>query len=271
MTCTVFIDESGDTGLSTIRSSLRGGSSDYFTMGAVVMQPATMTVARKLLDQLQSDFNKQKRWKHATNLNHSQKLRFCKTVSQLHVRFFGLISYKPTLGAYAKEIDWEPDKFYNKCAKYLLERVGEYIQRIGPALSDPQIIFEERNHNYDTMIRYISAVKENPIYEQSKALEAINPFGITKRSKQDEDLLRLADLVSHALYACVNKTPENFGITEPRYLCELAPRFAADDKGRVLGTGIKPIHDLTKMALDPEILTTINGLRAMPMPKKAIR
>ncbi|WP_317056109.1 DUF3800 domain-containing protein [Roseovarius rhodophyticola] len=264
----MFIDESGDTGVSSIRSSERGGSSEYFAMGAVVMQPATMTLARKLMDQLQHDFGKQKRWKHATNLNHSQKLHFCKSLSKLHVRFFGLISYKPTLGDYAEDIDWEPDKFYNKCAKYLLERVGAYIRQIDLSLSEPRIVFEERNHNYDAMIRYMSCVKENPIYQQSKSLDVINPFGITKKSKREEDLLRVADMVSHAIYSCVNKTPENFGITEPRYLRELAPRFAANPKGHVLGTGLKPIHDIKDMALDPEILQALSGLRAKPMPTR---
>jgi hypothetical protein len=269
MPCTVFIDESGDAGVSSIRSKTQGGSSEYFTMGAVVLQPATMIAARKLLDQLQEDFKRPKRWRHATDLNHSQKLHFCRKLSALNVRYFGVISYKPTLGAYAENIDWEPDKFYNKCAKYLLERVGNYLSAIGGDLSEPQIVFEERNHDYDAMIRYLGKVKENPIYEHSKSLASINPFGISSKKKTEEDLLRLADLVSHALYCCVNKTPDNFGIVEPRYVQELSKRFAADKTGRVFGTGLKAIHKLDDLQLDKDALAAFSSLRAHPLPLRS--
>lgn len=270
MPCTVFIDESGDAGVSKIRSAGEKGSSDYFVMGAVVLQPASMIVARKLLDSLQEEFQKKKRWRHATDLSHSQKIHFCRQLSQLHIRYFGVISYKPTLGEYAADIEWEPDKFYNKCAKYLLERVGAYLGEVGGDLREPEIVFEERNHNYDAMIRYLGAVKENPLYEHSKALGAINPFGITSKKKSEEDLLRLADLVSHALYCCVNKTPNNFGIVEPRYLNELSPRFAADKKGRVLGAGIKAIHTLADLNLEPEAKDVLTNMRANARPLKRV-
>jgi len=161
----------------------------------------------------------------------------------------------------------QPDKFYNKCAKYLLERVGAYLSQVDRDLSEPQIVFEERNHNYDTMIRYLSKVKENPLYSESKSLKTINPFAIVKKSKDEEDLLRLADLVSHALYCCVNKTPDNFGITETKYLRELSKRFAADRKGVILGTGIKPIHKLADLELDKAVEKQLVGLRAKPMPR----
>lgn len=266
MACTVLIDESGDTGISTIRSAGKGGSSDYFTMGAVVLQEATAVKAVGVLGQLEHRFRKKKPWKHATELNHSQKLLLCKEMSKMHARFFGVISYKPTLGEYANEIGWEPDKFYNKCAKYLLEIVGSYLASVDANLLEPQIIFEQRNHNYDAMIRYLSKVKETPLYAQSSSLEAINPFAITNKKKSEEPLLRLADMVSHALYCCVNKTPDNFQITESRYLRELSARFAADQRGRVVGAGIKPIHSLNELALDEEVEKELVGLRAMPRP-----
>jgi len=235
-------------------------------MGAAVFQPTSLVAARKLLEKLQPKFRKTKRWKHATDLNHSQKLYFCRELTRLNVRFFGVISNKSTLGEYAENIDWEPDKFYNKCAKYLLERVGSYLMHFDKDLSEPQIIFEKRNHDYDAMIRYLTKVKETPLYSQSNGLSTINPFGIVSRSKEQEDALRVADMVSHALYACVNKTPENFGIVEPRYLKELSPRFAADGSGKIIGTGLKFIHNVADMNFDKELSSQLSSLRAKPRP-----
>jgi len=233
-------------------------------MGAIVLQPASEIRARKNLMELQKDFKKTKPWRHATDLNHSQKIHFCKAATGLNAEFFGVVSYKPTLKEYSKSIDWEPDLFYNKCSKYILERVGSYLGSVHPELANPTIVFEERNHDYDRMIRYLSKVKENPIYVQSRALSAINPFGIVKKSKSEEELLRYADLIAHSLYCCVNKTPDNFQITEPRYLTELSSRFAADEKGSIIGSGIKPIHHMKDLLLDEDTLKKMLGMRALP-------
>lgn len=261
MASTIYIDESGDTGITKLRSPDNPGSSEYFAMGAVVLQPAGEIRVRKLLDQLQSDFKKTKRWKHATNLNHIQKVHFCKQLASEHCRFFGLISYKPSLGEYADEISWEPDKFYNKCAKYLLELICAYLSNQHVSLHDPTVVFEERNHDYDAMIRYIERVKNNPIYSQSKSLKIINPFAITKRKKEDEDLLRIADMVAHAVYSCVNLTPENFGIPETRYIQELAPKFGVNSRGVVAGHGLKFIHSIDDLNLLNEVQKDLESLR----------
>lgn len=237
-------------------------------MGAVVFQRATAIVVNKRLEELARQFRKPNGWKHATDLSHTQKLHFCRSFASMHIRFFGIISYKPTLGGYADQINWEPHKFYNKCAKYLLERVGAYLSGFDGQLSEPSVVFEDRNHDYDAMIRYLSKVKENPIYPQSKALNSINPFGITSRKKGEEPLLKVADLVSHTLYSCVNKTPDNFQITEPRYLNELSPRFASDERGDVLETGIKPIHSISDLCLGKDVEQVLRSLKGQPKPTR---
>lgn len=264
MTCTIYIDESGDTGVRVLRGPNKRGSSEYFTMGAVAVQPATGIAARKLLLRLQDDFKKTRPWKHATDLNHTQKLHFCRELSKLHIRYFGLISRKPTLGEYADRIDHDPHKFYNKCAKYLLEMIGGYLTSVSGKLTEPRIVFEDRNHDFDAMRRYLGKVKENPLHPKSRQLASINPFAIINESKSNEDLLRLADLVSHAIYSCVNKTPDNFEIVEPRYLEELSGRFAASTSGSVLGIGLKCIHSVEDLELDPVIQDRLVGLKATP-------
>lgn len=261
---TIFIDESGDTGIAKLRDEEGGGSSPYFVMGAIILNRSTEIVATKVLDQLQSDFHKTKRWKHATNLSHIQKVHFAQAMASIHCRAYGLVSYKPTLEGYADEINWEPHKFYNKCIKYLLEIIARDLSRFSPNWEKQRIVVEKRNHDYDALRRFLSKVKDNPIYPQSKHLHSINPFALVAKEKSDEDLLRLADFVSHALYSCVNLTPDNFFTPEPRYLNEMIGRFAADERGRVLGAGIKCIHKIEDMELTPEIRHLFPRLRAKP-------
>lgn len=268
MSCTVYIDESGETGVSKIRGADGRGASPYFVMGAVVMRRASQIEAGRLLETLQADFKKTKRWKHATDLSHSQKVHFAKELARMKVRFYGLISNKYTLEEYADQIDWEPHKFYNKCIKYLLEVVASDLNRFGTDYHEPRIVVESRNHDYDALRRFLNKVKENPIYPQSKALEIVNPFSLIAKAKDEEDLLRIADFVSHSIYSCINKTPENFGNPETRYWRELSGRFATDSNGKIIGAGLKCIHSIDQLELEQDVSEMFLRARGTPTIQK---
>jgi hypothetical protein len=266
MKCSVFIDESGDLGIKTVRSDGSPGASPYFVMAAAVMPNATAVHARKVLKEIEGKIPKQ--WSHATDLNHSQTVFFAREAAKINARYFAVISRKATLGEYATTIDWDPHKFYNKCAHYLLECVGKYLRISGFDREEPDVVFEDRNHNFDTLIRYIGKVKENPQHENATYLAHFNPFGFVTREKKDEDLLKYADLAAHATYQCVNKIEKNFHIPEPRYLSEISSRFGCDAKGIILGTGIKCIQGLDALQLDDDIKRLFSSLRAAP-PRQA--
>ena len=262
MSCTVFIDESGDTGIIKVRSDGKPGASPYFVMAAAVLQPSAQIQSKQLLHRLEVEFGKS--WAHATDLNHAQKVYLSRQLSQIPSRFFAVISKKDTLRDYANEIDWDPHKFYNKCAHYLLEKVGSYLASIDNTLTEPTVVFEDRNHDFDKLRRYLGKIKDTPFHTEAKGLAAINPFGVINKKKNEEFLLKIADVVSHAVYQCVNKTPKNYHIPEPRYLRELGGNFACDHRGSVLGTGIKCIHELSDLKLDGDIERVLSSLRAFP-------
>ena len=155
--------------------------------------------ARKLIARLSDEIGK-KKWRHATDFDHSTKVYIAREFSKLNVRYFAVISNKATLGDYKKTIEDDPQKFYNKCAKYLLERICAYLAQFKVGDDELSVVFESRNHNYDAMIRYLGKVKANPIYPESKSLGIFNPFAITHRDKDEEPLLKIADLVAHAVY-----------------------------------------------------------------------
>jgi len=262
MTCSVFIDESGDLGIRTVRADGKPGASPYFVMAAAVMPHATTFHARSVLKQVEDAIPRS--WGHATDLNHFQTVFFARKAATINARYFAVISRKATLGNYADEIDWDPHKFYNKCAHYLLECVGKYLAISGFDSAEPAVVFEDRNHNFDTLIRYILKIKENPHHQNAIYLQKFNPFGFVTRQKNEEALLKFADLAAYATYQCVNKIASNFLIPEPRYLMEISKRFGCDSKGSVLGTGIKCIHSLDALDADEDIKRLLSSLRATP-------
>lgn len=264
MVCKIYIDESGEAGIAKVRSGTSGGASPYFVLAAAVMPSAAALHAGSILEEVNERFLP-KKWSHATDLNHSQTVFWARSATKVNLRFFAVISNKSTLGDYAELIKNNPDKFYNKCAVYLLERVGKYLSAKGLASETPEIIFERRNHDYGAMRRYIGKIKDNPLNENAKFLRVFNPFAIVARGKDEDPLLKYADIAAHSIYQCVNKTPTNFGIPEPRYMEELSKKFGADEKGIVLGSGIKCIHTLDDLRLDDEIKSRLLGMRARPM------
>jgi hypothetical protein len=87
------------------------------------------------------------------------------------------------------------------------------------------------------------------------------PNRITEIEKGEEVLLEIADLTAYALYRCVHKSDANYNIPETRYLVELRGRFYADNKtGKILNFGVKPIHYLSKLKLDPDVRQVLEQL-----------
>ena len=176
----------------------------------------------------------------------------------------GLLS---TLGDYSDKIGNDPDKFYNKCAVYLLERVGQYLVAKGMSGSPPEVCFEAKNHDYDAMRRYIGTIKDKPLHPDATYLRVFNPFAITAKTKTEEPLLKFADLAAHATYQCANKTRSNMFIPEPRYFEELSSRFGADKSGNILGRGLKCIHSLEQLQLEKDVERKLRLTKAEPLRK----
>lgn len=263
MQYTIYIDESGEAGIAKVRQGATPGASPYFVLGAAVFQPAAEIRARSVINEFKETIGKTV-WKHATDLEHSEKVLLGRLLGQLPVRFFAVISNKSTLDDYKKTIKSDPQKFYNKCLLYLLERIFQYLSKYIVSDNDVSIILERRNHDYDTMLRYLQTVKNNPIYRESRALERLNPFAITTKAKGEDELLEIADFVSHAVYQLANKTDKNFNIPEFRYFQELSSRFAGDQKFNVLGVGLKCIHSLEQLKLDTDIGTLLRATKCKP-------
>ncbi len=231
------------------------------TLGACLVPNSTSNILRENLKKVAEDINRNAL--HATELNHHQKVYFSRTLSKERVLLFGLISLKQTLGQYRSEIGADSVLFYNKCVQYLLEKVGLFAKLNGIKPDQINIVFEERNHDYSMMIRFLQRCKETPISSEVALLNFIDPYRIQKKSKNDEALLQTADLVAHSLYCCVNKSRSNLHIPETRYLNELRTKFFHDENtGAIIGRGIKPVHNLNSLKLDSDVSRFLYHLNA---------
>lgn len=257
----VYIDESGEAGIAKVRTDSNPGASPYFVLGSTVCRVSDEPKVIEIFQKFRETIGK-KSWKHATELGHPEKVLLARTLGKVPARFFGVISNKSTLGGYAEKIQKDPQKFYNKCATYLLEIILAYSIRRGFSAGDVRVIFEERNHDYDRMIRFVSAIKDNPLYEPSKVLQDFNPFAMNRMAKGESEMLDVADFVTHALFQTAHKIPANYNIPEPRYVREMQGRFGCSQAGVVLGAGIKCIHSLEQLNLDSDVQHILKNLRA---------
>lgn len=260
-----LVDESGDAGIERIRAEGQGGASPYMTLGGVFIAQDVAEYARDEIRKLCLEVGKATL--HCKDLRHFQKLHFARTVASMPIVIFGLISYKSTLGGYKEAIQGDSTKFYNTCARYLLERLGDFMSVNDIKAHEVDIVFEEGNFAYGKLRNYISICQDRPMGKTSqqlanvKLLKHLSSNRINATPKADEILLQLPDLVAHAIYKCVDKSNGCFNITEPRYLEEIANLFYANpENGKVVGNGLKPIHNLSSLDLDAEILSFLNSL-----------
>lgn len=231
------------------------------TLGAALIPNQSRASTAKALERLQDEIGRKRL--HCAELKHYQLLHFSRIVAARKLRLFGVISRKATLGRYKSEIADDSTMYYNKCAQYLLERVGWFMEARDIPRDNVDIVFEKANIDYAMMKNLIRKCQQNPKHANTKRLLKIDVDRISTRKKSEEPLLQIADLVAHALYKCVDKSDKNFGIPEPRYIRELGPRFFGDPAGeRIVGAGLYCVHSTKSLKLDADVEETLSNMIA---------
>ena len=242
------------------------GASQYMTLCACIVPISKHDTILESLENVQKTIGATSL--HTNKLRHSQKVYCAREISKQRLRLIGVASNKMTLGDYAPEIEKSSVKYYNKCVSYLLEKVCGFLIEMKIEADDVSIIFEERNHDYSALISYVSKIRNNPMHTEAKKLNAINPFSITFEKKKAEPLFFIPDFGAHALYQCFNRSPQNFGIPETRYLHELRNVFHRHEKTlKIDGYGIKYIQNINQLHADPDVSAFLKNL-SVPKPSK---
>ncbi len=231
------------------------------TMGATLIPNVKSQDVLKCIQEITQKVNKKDL--HCCKLNHSQIVYFARTISAQRLKSFGVISRKETLKSYSEKIEHNHAFYYNKCAQFLLEKVGLFMEVNKIAEEQLTICFEEGNFNYPALRGLIGKCRKNPIRPASRYLKYINPNSIVVKEKEEEPLLQTADLVAHALFKCVHKEDSNCHIPEVRYVTELRKSFFSDENtGKIEGYGIKAVHYLSDLKLDADVHETLIKLKS---------
>ena len=236
MRYTLYVDESGDTGIDKVRDGLESkGATPFLVFGGYLVSEAKEASLLKLHAQIKAELGCAKL--HCSELSHLQIAKFSRMVAEKSIILcFALVSQKSTLKDYKVQIEGkgQDQKYYNKCVSFFLERVGHAMQRHKIAPEDLRIVFEDRaKHNYEQLRNYIRQIKATPFDPRlADYLAPIDPLAITSQTKEDNLLLSFADLIAYSVFTAVNQSKSNFGVPEQRYMRELKPRFFrdADDK-----------------------------------------
>lgn len=256
---TLYIDESGDAGIERIKGETDRGASPYMSFGAALVVNSEREEIRKKLVYIAELFNKKRL--HCSGLKHYQKIRYIREIKDSRMMLFSVLSLKKTLGSYREEIDRDHQKYYNKCAQYLLEKVGRFIGDKGINPKKVMIVFEDAGYNYNQLKNFLHRCRNKPLHAETKFLQNIDPEQIRFIKKEDDKLLELADLVAHSIYKCADKSEHNYSIPEPRYFRELSQKFYFCLKTKKIeGFGFKSVHKLQDLKLDEDVENLISTL-----------
>ena len=258
---TFYVDESGDSGTSRIRSPSSGGSSQFMVLGGVLIADDSKNSITSSLQQICSHLGLQQL--HCQNINHHKQVYCARTVAELDLTCFGVLSDKNTLQGHSQIRGQEAFRYYHKCVQYLLEQLCKCIKHEGIDPNLVSVVFEETGALQLPQLRkFISLCITNPRQQQSEILEILNTSKFLVQKKKDEPLLQYADLVANSLYQCVNKSLANYDIPETRYINELRFKFWANPQNNLInGFGIKPIHNLNSLNLDADVREFFQGLQ----------
>ena len=254
-TYTFYIDESGDPNTTKVRTERTGGATPYMVLGGVLVKDKDKESIKSELGRISEKINKVL---HCAQLKHLQTRYFAKSITNLDVVLFGLISNKRTLDGYGRN----SKQYYHKCLQYVLELLGFYMKKNNINADQVKIVIEEsKNIELSRFKNLIRKCIMNPMHRKTIALKFINPEKISVDNKSEE-LLQLADLVAYSLFQCVDDKKSNYGIFETSYLNDLKNKFYHHgEDNNIVPQGIKPIHILSELALSDDVENFFKSLK----------
>lgn len=248
----VFIDESG-------QRSPSAKSSDYFIMSAVLVMETRLDHAREHLAELKKLTNRKPdhllHWKKLSPDHRSVVSR--QLGSYIDLGYISVVACKRVLANQAQatvDVNGESitfpmfpplseDEAYLKTYQYLLERISWAAER---ANANVDITIEHTiRFKAKTLREFETQIKQDPAC--SAKWEQL-PNGAKLRSKKDEDLLQLADVVASGIGAAFNGHPANG--TDSSHIHAMAPRIWKGPYGTpkmtTYGLKMHPWNDATR-------------------------
>lgn len=245
----VYIDESGDDGMSKFRRpGSGGGASNWLAVGACIVRASRDLELVSLRDQIKQECrpNTPRRDIHFKDFNHGQKRRACQIISGQPLRFSCVLGLKNTSDA-------QPfvgkNQLYFYLTRYLIERVSWLCRDKRRSVQEgdgrAKITFSRRGGlSYDGFKSYLKLLKERN--ETEIHWPVIDIDAVDAQDHSRVAALQIADCGVSAITAAIE--PDLYGNIEASYLQELASNIY-NRNGNYLSYGLKTLPPLDKANL----------------------
>ena len=249
---TVYIDESGDDGLSKFREpGSSGGSSHYLVIGACILRASRDLEIVSLRDRIKSECAPKKKGRaiHFKDFNHNQRRRACQLISGQNLRLSSVVGLK---NAPEAKVFTQKNQLYFYLTRFLIERISwfcrDYRGIVREGDGRAKITFSRRGGlSYDGFKAYLRHLRDSS--ETSVHWPAIDIDAVDAQDHSRVAGLQIADIGTSAIASAFEKDP--FGNTEGAYISELA-RNIYNRNGNYLSYGIKVLPNQEKLNLTDE-------------------
>lgn len=246
----VYIDESGDDGLSKFREpGGGGGASHWLVIGACIVRTSRDLELVALRDEIKSECrpNTKGRSIHFKDMNHNQKRRACQLISGSPIRFSCVLGLKKAEEA---SVFCEKNQLYFYLTRYLIERVSwfcrDYRKVVKEGDGRARIIFSRRGGlNYNEFGSYLRKLKE--LGDTTIHWPAIDIDAVQAQDHSRLAGLQIADCGISAIAAAVEQ--DQYGNIESSYLHEIAGNIYHRQRN-YLSYGLKFLPQIDKADLN---------------------
>lgn len=229
----VYIDESGDEGFGRV-----SGTSDWFVLSAAVVRAERDCVAEHLIREIKETLEtRRNRVLHCKKLKHEERVYVCNRLATEPLRCVSVVIDKRSIRE--PETFRDSSRLYFYGVRMLLERVSwlcrDFHDPTSPGNGRAKISFSKRTTmSYENLRQYLIKLRDE--HTTSIAWDHLDINLIDALTAGRRPGLQIADIFASAAFKAVQ--PNDFGLTEPRYLRELRPLLYRR-RGILLGNGLK--------------------------------
>ena len=264
ITFVVYIDESGDTGLTSVKPNDPSGATEWLVLSAylVAIQDDAKLVSR--VQDVQTDFKSKRRNLHYNKLLPFKKTLVCSGLAKHGAKCFVVMSNKQNIEQYKnKNLGEEKAWLYWWLTRLLMERVTDYCERQTPknqiGKDKLRIVFSRRGGlTYENLKEYLDLLHYQSVNKLLRLnvgdikWSMIDTNEILVKDHAERAGLQLSDLVAGAFYEAVERNRGEIVNCDSSHAKHLMPLMAKSAKGYVLSYGIKTMPNLWEMELQDE-------------------
>lgn len=239
-----YIDEAGDPGIEKVRPDDEPGGSEWLIIGAMLIEASDEACPVRWVRSALTNCSARQRTLHYINLKEWQKPLVCRTVADLPVNLFAMLSNKKNMRGHTNSraaargnVLTSKQWFYNYCLRLILERITDCcfrhsVRRYG-APRYVKLVFSNRGgHSYGHAIAYNEILKaqsrsETTLLDRREVKWQVLDRRLQEtRTPQEVAGLQLADVVASSFYQAVDILPPT--IWNPANAKILKPRMATE-------------------------------------------